>query len=296
MHALLKTGAALATLAGGGVVLWWKSEPLRLQKGCLVLITGASSGIGAATAKLLSRDGATVLLLARGEEQLAAVAQQIAADGGTAFAYAVDCGDADRVAEVAAQIRHKHGVPDVIVNSAGLGAWKDVLHTTPTDVTLCMAAPYFAAANVVLAFIKPMVQRPTPGVIVNINSPVAYLPWPGAMAYAAGRGALRSFHESISMDLHATSVTAVEVVFGMVRSPYFALNNVDTDAQLPKISVIIPSITEEDAAVAVRRAILSRKSAVCPWQLSGVLWLHRLVPQLTSWLMRVTFSPKKGSP
>jgi uncharacterized protein len=87
--------------------------------GKLVLVSGASSGIGAATAKAMAKAGGRVLLLARRKEALDQVAAEITSTGGQAWTYSVDLANADAVAAVAKQITEELGTPDIIINNAG---------------------------------------------------------------------------------------------------------------------------------------------------------------------------------
>ena len=89
--------------------------------GKIALVTGASSGMGAAIAKSLAHAGAQVMLLARREEQLKSVAAEIQAAGGKARVYPVDLANSQAVASVAQQITREEGTPDIIVNNAGAG-------------------------------------------------------------------------------------------------------------------------------------------------------------------------------
>ena len=91
------------------------------MKGKLILITGASSGIGAEIAKGFSRLGAKVLLLARNEEKLNKIEEEINALGGQANAFSLDVGNYKDVVKVANQIKEEIGIPDIIINNAGGG-------------------------------------------------------------------------------------------------------------------------------------------------------------------------------
>ena len=89
----------------------------------LVLITGASSGVGEATAKRFGAGGAHVLLLARNEARLARVAEAIRSGGGTATTYSVDLQNIDATVEAAARLTREAGTPDLLINNAGAGRW-----------------------------------------------------------------------------------------------------------------------------------------------------------------------------
>src|SRR6476660_5107646 len=99
----------------------------------LVLITGASSGIGEALAKRYGRSGAHVLLLARNPERLATVADAIKRDGGTATAYVIDLADADAIEETSATIAREIGTPDILINNAGAGLCLTFTATTEKE-------------------------------------------------------------------------------------------------------------------------------------------------------------------
>jgi NAD(P)-dependent dehydrogenase (short-subunit alcohol dehydrogenase family) len=168
--------------------------------GKLVLITGASSGIGAAAAKAMAKEGARVVLLARSEKALAQVAAEIASIGGIAWTYRVDLTDPKTIATIGTQISRQLGTPDIIINGAGAGKWRFIDETSPIEAVECMTVPYFAAFNIVHTFLPAMLRRKS-GHIVNISSVGSRFVWqgspkrcapilPGATAYLAARWAL----------------------------------------------------------------------------------------------------------
>jgi short-subunit dehydrogenase len=134
----------------------------------LVLITGASSGIGAALAKLYGRAGAHVLLLARNAERLAAVAEAIRRGGGSATAYPIDLADAKAIEETSAKIAREVGTPDVLINNAGAGRWLPVVKTTAEDAASMIEVPYLAAFNLTRAFLPYMLTRQSGGSRQNL--------------------------------------------------------------------------------------------------------------------------------
>ena len=134
--------------------------------GSVVVVTGASRGIGEATARALGRAGARLALLARspGVEQ---VAREIQSAGGEAFAYRVDLTDSAAVALGGQQIMAELGTPDIVINNAGEGRWLSIEETQPDEAVAMMASPYFAAFNVTRVFLPAMLERRC-GAIVNV--------------------------------------------------------------------------------------------------------------------------------
>ncbi len=256
-----------------------------------VLITGASSGIGAATARAAAKKGARTILLARTRSKLDALVEEISADGGQARAYEVDCGDREAVARVAQQITDEVGTPDVIVNNAGAGRFLFLEETPPEEFQQMMAAPFFAAVYVTRAFLPAMVARDS-GVIINVNSPVAFVAWPGAAGYAAARWALRGFNDALRTDLHGTGVKVCHVLPARVASPYLE-HNAGAAEGIPSIAKITRMLTPEEVAdVLVRTIERERRLVFAPFTLRLIMFQARLFPRLTEWLTVKTAKPR----
>jgi short-subunit dehydrogenase len=248
--------------------------------GRLAVITGGSSGIGAATAQALARRGARVALLARTQADLENVADDIRRAGGQACAYPVDLGDAEAAEQTARGITAEMGLPDILINSAGAGRWLFAEETTPAEARQMMAAPYFAAFFITRAFLPEMLKRNS-GVIVTINSPAARIPWPGATAYVAARWALYGFTEALRADLSGTGLRVTSVVLGKVNSPYF-IHNAGVEERIPGLGRIIPVLSPEQAAAVVVRAIeRNQREAWSPLLLRLFAVTHHFFP----WLM-----------
>ncbi|MFL5578919.1 MAG: SDR family NAD(P)-dependent oxidoreductase [Gemmatimonadaceae bacterium] len=252
--------------------------------GRLVLVTGASSGIGAATARAFARKGARVLLLARTRSALDAVAAGIVAEGGEAHVYAVDVSDATAVAEVARAIRRDHGTPDVVINNAGAGRWLFVEETSPEEAVEMMAVPYFAAFYVTRAFLGAMRERAS-GRVINVTSPAAFAAWPGATGYTVARWAMRGFSEALRADLHGTGVGVTLVTPAAVRSPYFE-HNPATAERMPRIARLFGSLSPEEVADGiVRAAERDRRQVFLPFRTRLGVLAHRWFPRLVDWLL-----------
>lgn len=250
----------------------------------LVLITGASAGIGAATAKALAQRGARVALLARTEAALQTVATAIRQGGGQAHVYPVDVTQPEAVARVVAQVTAELGAPDIVINSAGVGRWLFTEETAPAEVQQMIGAPYLAAFYVTHFCLPAMLQRRS-GTIVNINSPVARGGWPGATGYTAARYALQGFTQALWMDLHGTGVRCLSVVPGKTTSEYFT-RNAGADVRVPRIANIVPTVTPEQVAQAVVWGLEhDAREVVLPFMLQLVFIFQHLFPWLMEWLM-----------
>jgi short-subunit dehydrogenase len=180
---------------------------------CGALITGASSGIGAATARAMSRRRAQVLLVARSKDKLEALVREL---GGGAAAYPCDAGDHRAVAVMAKRVQAEHGVPDAVVNNAGAGRWLSIEDTDPEEFLEMAAVPYFAAFFITRAFIEGMLARGS-GWVVNVNSPASQIPWPGAVGYTSARWAMRGFDAGLRADLRQSGIGVTHLV--PARSP-----------------------------------------------------------------------------
>ncbi len=263
-------------------------------RGKLVLITGASSGIGAATAKAMAREGGRIILLARRRADLEKVAAEIKAKGGEAWVYPVDIADATVVEQVAQAIQAEVGVPDILINNAGAGRWLPVEETAPEEAVQMMAAPYFGAFYVTRAFLPAMRRRGT-GHLVHVTSPAGFVAWPNATAYTVARWAMRGFHEALRSDLADTQIHSTLIAPTAVASTYFA-NNPGGEERLPGIAKLYGKLTPEQVAEAMVKAVQREKrQVIIPASLDWTLRLHRVFPRLIEWMLLRTAAKRPSA-
>ena len=255
--------------------------------GKLVLVTGASSGIGAAVAKAMAKAGGRIVLLARRKEALDQVAAEIASTGGKAWTFRVNLTNPETVATVGTQISDQLGTPDILSNHAGVGRWRFADETSPLEAVECMAVPYFAAFNVVHAFLPAMLRRRS-GHIVNISSVGSRFVWPGATAYLAARWALRGFTEALRADLDGSGISVTLFEPGVVKSPYWE-HNPGSRERVPKLAKLIPELTCEEVAQAIVRGVeRNQRTTVIPFMMRLTCWLHAVFPRLVQRLITKT--------
>jgi NADP-dependent 3-hydroxy acid dehydrogenase YdfG len=253
----------------------------------IAVVTGASSGIGAATAKALARYGWRVVLIARRADRLDELASTIADSGGVARAEALDAADGEVVMSMAGRVLSEWGVPSLVVNSAGAGVWRFLEETSTEEIVGMMGAPYLAAANTCRAFIAEMIAAGR-GLFIHVGSPASVMPWPGATAYTASRWALRGLHEALCQDLCGTGVWSSLVYFGEVSSEYFEVNTGSRE-HIPTLASPIPVSTPERCAEVILTVVRRPKRVVFyPFALRFMAWLAAITPGPTRWLIART--------
>jgi short-subunit dehydrogenase len=252
----------------------------------LVLVTGASSGIGEATARRYGASGARVLLLARNADRLDDVAHAIRKDGGAASPYPVDLADSGAIEEVSARIASEAGTPDILINNAGAGRWLSLIETTAEEVLAMIEVPYLAAFNLTRAFLPKMLARRS-GAIACITSPASYLAWPNAAAYTAARAALRGFTEALRADVKGSGLTVTLVVLGVVDSPYWEHNPGSREHVPVANPTLVSTLSTAEAAETIFAGIASRKQTVVkPAFLRALFLLNAVAPRLVACKLR----------
>jgi NADP-dependent 3-hydroxy acid dehydrogenase YdfG len=260
---------------------------MKTEKNRVAVVTGASSGIGAATAKALAHDGWRVVLVARRAERLEELAAEISHAGGEAMTEALDGADGTAVLEMAERVRSEWGAPSLLVNSAGAGVWRFLEETSPDGIVDMMGAPYLAAANASRAFIPGMLDAGD-GLMVHVGSPASVMPWPGATAYTASRWALRGLHEALCLDLAGTGVRSSLIYFGEVSSEYFEANPGSRE-HIPSIGKWIPISTPERCAEVILDVVRRpRRVVFYPFPLRLMAWMAAIAPAPTRWLIART--------
>src|SRR5690349_12530727 len=218
----------------------------------VVVITGASAGVGRATARAFASSGARIGLLARGMDGLLGAKEEIEAAGGRALPIQVDVADAAAVEKAAAQIEEQLGPIDVWVNNAMVSVFSPVSELDAAEIRRVTEVTYLGVVNGTLAALKRMLPR-NRGAIVQVGSALAYRGIPLQAAYCGAKHAIQGFTESLRTEL-LHDASAVRVM--MVQLP--AMNTPQFDwvkSRLPRKPQPVPPIYEpEVAARAIVRA------------------------------------------
>ncbi len=243
---LLATPAALLRRVAR-VVAPQRTSPIAGKR---VMVTGASSGIGEATARAVAALGAEVLLVARREDELGRVADEIRAAGGLATAYPCDLTDDAAVKELVATVLDVHGGVDMLVNNAGrsirrsLSASYDRMH----DFERTMEINYFAPVRLMLGLLPGMVEQGG-GHVVNVLSWGVQVKAPKFAAYLASKTALDVWSRVAGRELYADGVTFTNVRMPLVRTPMIGPTEIYAKS---------PALSPDQAAAKIVRALEDR--------------------------------------
>ena len=172
----------------------------------LVVVTGAGSGIGRATAVAFAAEGAEVVISDIDEAGLKETAGQIAESSGVAHSFIVDVADAEAVERFAEQVCAGHGVPDIVVNNAGIGAAGAFYDTPPEQFDRVLDVNLGGVVNGCRSFGRRLVQRGDGGHIVNVASMAAYSPLSSLNAYCTSKAAVYMFSDCLRAELDAAGV------------------------------------------------------------------------------------------
>ena len=181
----------------------------------VVVVTGASSGIGRQVAVDFAARGARLVLVARRAEQLADVARACAAAGGVAEAIAGDVAADGMVEQVVARALASFGRIDVVVNNAGIPKHKQFVDVTAEDVEYTLRVNLIAPMRLVVAAL-PTMLRQGEGYVINVSSVAGKLPPPRETVYAASKFGLTGFTEGLWLDLAGTNVHAAVIHVGPI--------------------------------------------------------------------------------
>jgi len=253
-------------------------------RGRVAVVTGAASGIGRATARLLARRGAKVALCDVNQEQLAAVGRELLAEGHAVWFRAADVTQSGEVDQWVTAAGGALGVPDLVVNAAGVLVLGPFSQTTPDDWNYVIDVNLKGAANVCRACLRPMVARGTGGYVVNVASASAFATQSELAAYGATKHALLGLSQALADELDAHRIGVSVVCPGFVDTPILERARVRGDepeasrraaGELLRKRRLTPERVAERIVTAAERGI-----AVVPVGIEAraLWWLSRLTP------------------
>lgn len=251
-------------------------------KGKVIVVTGASSGIGKATAIKLAGAGAKVILVARGEEKLVETKQEIDAAGGTCWMYTADVADLASCDALVARVLKEHGTCHYLVNNAGRSIRRGVINSFDRfhDFERTMQLNYFGSLRLIMGFLPKMLEQKQ-GQIINISSIGVLSNAPRFSAYVASKSALDSFSACASSELVDKNIHFTTINMPLVRTPMIAPT---------KIYESVPTLSPEEAADLVVEAIVHRSVRIATRLGVFGAVCHAVAPKLTQILLNTAFN------
>ncbi|MCW1959885.1 MAG: SDR family oxidoreductase [Mycobacterium sp.] len=209
----------------------------------LVAVTGAGSGIGQATALAFAAEGAEVVVSDIDEAAADQTAARIREGGGVAHSYSLDVADADAVERFADRVCAEHGVPDIVVNNAGIGIAGNFLDTPADQFDRVLDVNLGGVVNGCRAFARRLVARGTGGHIVNVASMAAYAPLSSLNAYCTSKAAVYMFSDCLRAELDDAGIGLTTICPGLINTNIVSATGFHTS---------------RESAVPARRAQLER--------------------------------------
>jgi len=249
--------------------------------GQVVVVTGASSGIGRATARMMGKAGARLMLVARSREHLEEARREIAEEGGQAWVYPCDLTNMEACDRLIDRIIKEHGGIQILVNSAGRSIRRSIVHSYERfhDFERTMQLNYFGCLRLILRCL-PHMAAARGGHVINISSIGVLSNAPRFSAYVASKAALDAFSRCAAAEYSDTGVAFTTINMPLVRTPMIAPT---------KIYEQLPTISPEEAADMVKQAVIYRPQRIATRLGIFAEVLHAVAPKVAEIIMNSAF-------
>ena len=249
----------------------------------VIIVTGASSGIGRLTALLLARDGAKLVLAARSEDELHTVAREVEALGGTALPVVVDVTSSLQVDQLMQHTCAVFGRLDVLINNAGYGVFEAWDQAEWQHIEGMMEVNYLGVMRCTQAALTIM-QEQQHGHIITIGSVAGLVSTPRMGAYSASKHAVVAAMEALQTELAGSPINCSLICPGPVRTPFF--NNADYH-KMSRFAKIFGTLDPFNVAqVVVQTVKKPHMFRVIPRLFYVLVLLYRLFPRLSKWVIK----------
>jgi len=249
--------------------------------GKVVVVTGASSGIGFITAKKLAAAGAKVLLVARTREKLEETQRIIQKGGGEAYVYPCDLNNMEAIDAMADQVLNDFGHVDILINNAGRSIRRSVMESLDRfhDFERTMQLNYFGAVRLILKLLPAMAKRKE-GHIINISSIGVLANAARFSSYVASKAALDAFSRCLSAEVKHKNIEITAIYMPLVRTPMIAPT---------KIYDYVPAWSPDKAGDTVMKAILERPKSIATALGTAASLSYALWPKINDFILNKGF-------
>ena len=256
----------------------------------VVLITGASSGIGKESAIEFAKLGANIVLASRTKEKLEQVANELKKFNVTTLICQCDVSDKDQVKAMSKTVLEKFGSVDILVNNAGFAIYGSVSDLSIDEIESQMETNYFGMVYCIKNFLPSMLDKKS-GHIVNVASVAASFGLPGIASYCASKFAMLGFSEGLKHELKNTGVGITVVSPIMVRTNFFEHPSFE---KMPKFSPT--SLSSKTVAKAILKAAnSSRLEIIVPSVVRGAVWMKNTFPYFINPILGKSFKKQLDS-
>lgn len=260
----------------------------------VILVTGASSGIGAATARRFARAGYRVALAARRLERLQALAEELRGQGGQVLAVATDMGKLEQVQKLARSVLETYGRIDILFNNAGFGCldWLEQLepeHAVQELIQVNLTGMIWMAQAVL-----PAMLMQHSGHIINMSSVAGLVAPPTYTVYSATKFGARGFTEALRREVGLFGIHVSGIYPGVVETEFAGHAGFNSKTGIKSPGWL--TLSAEQVAEAVwRLARRPRRMLVIPWMYRPVYWFNTLFPEAVDWIVEAFFvRPERG--
>lgn len=257
-------------------------RPIGDFQGKVVIVTGASSGIGRAIAEAFGAAGAHVALVARSANVLQSLALEMEQRGDSGMAFAADVTDRQQVAAMVTAVATRWGRIDILVNNAGIGAHGPFLWTPYDDFERIMRVNMFGVAYCTSAVLPYMIEKRS-GKIVNISSIIGKSAFPGNAAYCASKFALEGFAESLRVEVVHHGIRVIQICPGLTETAFFDHLLQTGGHRRPERRLMPPAQVAGLVLDAVRR---NRRSIVIGMRGKVLVVLDKFFKRQLEWILR----------
>lgn len=256
----------------------------------VILITGASSGIGKKTAIQFAKKGSNLILVARRKEKLEQIADDLKKYNISTLVCKCDVSDKSQVERMSKIVLEKYGSIDILINNAGFAIHGSVFDLTIEEIESQMATNYFGMIYCIKNFLPSMLEKKF-GHIVNVASVAASFGLPGITSYCASKFAMLGFSEGLKHELKGTGIGITVVSPIMVRTNFF---DHPSFKNISKYSTI--SLSDKTVAKAILKAANSpRLEIIVPSIVRVAVWMKITFPFLINPVLGLTFMKKLNS-